>query len=100
MESCIPSTDLATFGEADLCSVRLCFFVSSTWQWKVKYFGPGTDAIFCADVNTEIDNLKHAIVKMLKAGQPVFFGCDVGKFSDTPAGIMDLALYEYEVRES
>ena len=49
-------------------------------------------------MNTEIDNLKHAIVKMLKAGQPVFFGCDVGKFSDTPAGIMDLALYEYEVR--
>ncbi|KDQ53510.1 hypothetical protein JAAARDRAFT_61224 [Jaapia argillacea MUCL 33604] len=47
-------------------------------------------------VNTEIDNLKNAIVKMIKAGQPVFFGCDVGQFSDSTAGIMDTALYEYE----
>ena len=33
---------------------------------------------------------------MIKAGQPVFFGCDVGKFSDSPLGIMDTKLYEYE----
>jgi bleomycin hydrolase len=47
-------------------------------------------------VNTEIDNLKAAVVKIIKAGQPVFFGCDVGKFSDKEAGIMDTALFEYE----
>ncbi|PFH49774.1 hypothetical protein AMATHDRAFT_62530, partial [Amanita thiersii Skay4041] len=47
-------------------------------------------------VNTEIENMKNMIVKLIKAGQPVFFGCDVGKFSDTPSGIMDTALYEYE----
>ena len=35
---------------------------------------------------------------MIKAGEPVFFGCDVGKFSDRNDGIMDLDLYEYEVR--
>ena len=34
---------------------------------------------------------------MIKAGQPVFFGCDVGKFSDRETGIMDTALFEYEV---
>jgi aminopeptidase C len=34
---------------------------------------------------------------MIKAGQPVFFGCDVGQFSVTTAGIMDTALYKYEV---
>lgn len=34
---------------------------------------------------------------MIKAGQPVFFGCDVGKFSDSKVGIMDTALFEYEV---
>ena len=49
-------------------------------------------------MNTEIDNLKKAVVDMLKAGQPVFFGCDVGQSSDRDAGIMDTALYEYEVR--
>ncbi len=49
-----------------------------------------------ADVNTEIDNLKQAVVKQVKAGLPVFFGCDVGQFSDRQAGIMDTALFEYE----
>lgn len=47
-------------------------------------------------VNTEIDNMKAMVIKMIKAGQPVFFGCDVGKFSDSGAGIMDTALFEYE----
>ena len=42
--------------------------------------------------------LKNAVVKSLKAGLPVFFGCDVGKFSDRDAGIMDPDLYEFEVR--
>ncbi|KAL4252370.1 Papain-like cysteine peptidase superfamily protein [Abortiporus biennis] len=47
-------------------------------------------------VNTEIENLKKAIVTMLKAGQPVFFGCDVGQFSDRTFGIMDTDLFQYE----
>lgn len=34
----------------------------------------------------------------LKAGQPVFFGCDVGQFSESSSGIMDTELFEYEVR--
>lgn len=33
--------------------------------------------------------LKNAAIAMLKAGHPVFFGCDVGKFSDRTSGIMD-----------
>jgi len=37
---------------------------------------------------------------MIKAGQPVFFGCDVAKFSDKDFGIMDTALFEYEVSRS
>lgn len=35
--------------------------------------------------------------QMIKAGVPVFFGCDVGKFSDQGTGIMDPALFEYGV---
>lgn len=34
---------------------------------------------------------------MIKTGVPVFFGCDVGKFSDSSKGIMDTALFDYEV---
>lgn len=49
-------------------------------------------------VNTEIDELKQAIVRSIKAGQPVFFGCDVGQFSDSSkgVGIMDTDYFEYE----
>ncbi|KAF8643843.1 hypothetical protein AX16_008860 [Volvariella volvacea WC 439] len=47
-------------------------------------------------VNTDIDTLKNTVIKLIRAGQPVFFGCDVGKFSETAAGIMDPALFEYE----
>jgi aminopeptidase C len=36
-------------------------------------------------------------LQMIKAGHPVFFGCDVGKFSRSDDGIMDTALFEYEV---
>jgi bleomycin hydrolase len=49
-------------------------------------------------VNTEVDDLKQAIVRSIKAGQPVFFGCDVGQFSDSSkgVGIMDTDYFEYE----
>ncbi|PNY25530.1 Bleomycin hydrolase [Tolypocladium capitatum] len=48
-------------------------------------------------VNVDMDTLKSACVEMLKAGLPVFFGCDVGQFSDKASGIMDTALYDYDV---
>lgn len=47
-------------------------------------------------INVDIDTLKAACVKMIKAGLPVFFGCDVGKFSDKTTGIMDLDIFDYE----
>ncbi|KAF9501980.1 peptidase C1B, bleomycin hydrolase [Pleurotus eryngii] len=47
-------------------------------------------------VNTEIKTMKDTVVKLIKAGLPVFFGCDVGKFSDSGMGIMDTDLFEYE----
>lgn len=45
-------------------------------------------------VNTEIERLKTAVVTCIKAGVPVFFGCDVGKCSDRTTGIMDPALHD------
>jgi len=47
-------------------------------------------------VNTETERLKDAVVKCIKAGHPVFFGCDVGQSSDRTDGIMDTNLYDYE----
>ncbi|KOS22060.1 Cysteine proteinase 1 [Escovopsis weberi] len=47
-------------------------------------------------VNVDMATIRAACVAMLRAGQPVFFGSDVGKFSDNGTGIMDLELYDYE----
>ncbi|KAJ5517094.1 hypothetical protein N7527_008654 [Penicillium freii] len=43
-------------------------------------------------VNVEIHTLKTGIIAMLKAGYPVFFGCDVGKFYDRERGVLDTDL--------
>jgi len=48
-------------------------------------------------INVDMNTLKAACVSMLKAGLPVFFGSDVGKFSNTTSGIMDLKLIDYEL---
>lgn len=48
-------------------------------------------------VNVEQKVMKQACIEMIKRGFPVFFGSDVGKFSDTPKGIMDTGLVDYEL---
>lgn len=47
-------------------------------------------------VNTEIDVMKKAAIDTIKAGFPVWFGCDVGEFSDSNLGIMDVDLFDYK----
>lgn len=48
-------------------------------------------------VNTDMKTIKDACIAMLKRGMPVFFGSDVGKYSDSTKGIMDTDLFEYEL---
>ena len=48
-------------------------------------------------VNVDMTTMKKAAIAMLKAGQPIFFGSDVGKFSDRVSGIMDTDLIDYEI---
>lgn len=48
-------------------------------------------------INVDMATLKAACVRMLRAGLPVFFGCDVGKFSDAASGVMDTQLFDYDV---
>lgn len=48
-------------------------------------------------VNVDMKILKSACIGMLKAGLPVFFGSDVGQFSDSASGIMDLDLFNYDL---
>ncbi|TGZ84557.1 peptidase C1B, bleomycin hydrolase [Ascodesmis nigricans] len=48
-------------------------------------------------VNVDMTTLKNAVIAMIKAHIPVFFGCDVGKFSTSAKGIMDTKLFDYEL---
>lgn len=48
-------------------------------------------------INVDMATMKRAAIKMLKAGLPVFFGCDVGKFSNSASGIMDTKLFDYSL---
>lgn len=46
-------------------------------------------------VNVEIDEIKRVAIAMIKNNEPIFFGCDVGKFSDKKIGILDTRGYNY-----
>lgn len=48
-------------------------------------------------VNVDMDTMKKACIAMLEADIPIFFGSDVGKFSDRQSGIMDTDLIDYEL---
>lgn len=48
-------------------------------------------------VNVDMDTMKDACIAMLKDELPIFFGSDVGKFSDSKSGIMDTKLIDYEL---
>lgn len=48
-------------------------------------------------INVDMATMKRAAIKTLKAGIPIFFGSDVGQFSNSAAGIMDTKLYDYDL---
>ncbi|RUP35350.1 peptidase C1B, bleomycin hydrolase [Jimgerdemannia flammicorona] len=48
-------------------------------------------------VNTDVGGMKKLALAALRAGKPVWFGADVGKFSDRASGILDTKLYDYEL---
>lgn len=48
-------------------------------------------------VNLPIDALKQAAIASIKNNEPVFFGSDVGQFSDTKSGVMDTKAWDYEL---
>ena len=44
-------------------------------------------------LNVDMDTFKQVAIEQLKAGESVWFGCDVGQESDRQKGIMDTNLY-------
>ena len=59
-------------------------------HYTVSYLGNvmGGDAISYG--NVEIEIMKRAAAKSIKAGEAVWFGCDVGKMFHRDLGVMDM----------
>ena len=64
-------------------------------MYTIDYLGNVVEGDIIRYLNIEMDIFKAAAVEMLKAGKPVWFGCDVGKMLERDLGILDSNLYDY-----
>ncbi|KAI8993284.1 peptidase C1B, bleomycin hydrolase [Pilobolus umbonatus] len=48
-------------------------------------------------INTTAATMKELAVNVLKSGNPVWFGCDVGQFSNRKVGSMDMNVFDYKL---
>ena len=65
-------------------------------SYSVKFLGNVKEGRKVRYVNLPIDELKKAAIAQMKDGDPVWFGCDVGKSSERSQGVMDTALFDRE----
>jgi len=64
--------------------------------YTVKFLGSVKEGKAIKYLNLDIEMLKNLSIKQLQDGEPVWFGCDVGKMSNRDYGIMDTQIYNYE----
>lgn len=65
-------------------------------SYTVKFLGNVIDGTPVRYVNLPIEELKKAAIAQMQDGEPVWFGCDVGKRSNRTTAVMDLDAYDYE----
>ncbi|MGI8577973.1 MAG: aminopeptidase C [Nocardioidaceae bacterium] len=64
--------------------------------YTVEYLGNVVGAPPVTYLNVEIDQLRELAMRtILDTAEPVWFGCDTGKMSNTDLGVWDAALYDY-----
>jgi len=63
--------------------------------FTVDYLGNIVDAPPVVYLNVEIDLMKQLTQDAIVAGEPVWFGCDVGKQMNADLGYWDAKLYDY-----
>ena len=64
--------------------------------YTVEYLGSVHEAEPVLYLNVETERMKHLAMTIITEGEPVWFGCDMGKMAQRKMGIMDASLYEYE----
>ena len=65
-------------------------------MYTVKYLGNVVDGNTVSFLNLPMDEFKEAILKQMKDGELVWFGCDCGKDGDRKTGLWDDKQYAYE----
>lgn len=65
-------------------------------SYTVQYLGNVKEGRHVKYVNLPIEEMKQAAIAQLKDGEPVWFGCDVGKRSFRDGGLMDTGIYDVE----
>ncbi len=64
--------------------------------FTVKFLGNVVGGQIVKYLNVEIDVMKQIAMKTVMDGEPVWFGCDVGKMMRRDLGIWDASLFDYE----
>ncbi len=64
-------------------------------RFTVKMLGNVKEGSPVCYLNLPIEELKDAAIAQMRDGEPVWFGCDVGPYSDREAGTLDPDNYDY-----
>ncbi len=65
--------------------------------YTIKFLGNVVGGEEIRYLNVGLDVMKQAAIKQLQNGEPVWFGCDVGKYLDRDFGWMDNELFNFEL---
>lgn len=65
-------------------------------MYQIRYDRNMADQPNLTFANVDIATLKDLTLKSLLANEPVWFGCDVGKESDSKSGLMRTDLFDYD----
>ena len=71
-------------------------FTEYNKTYTVEYLGNVHGGNIIRYLNLETDDLRKYTIKSIKANDPVWFGCDVGKFFTRQFGVMDMDLFEFD----
>ena len=64
--------------------------------YTVEYLGNVVGAPPVVYLNVEIDLLRRLAMDAIVGGEPVWFGCDAAKMSNSDLGVWDASLYDFD----
>lgn len=64
-------------------------------SYTVKFLGNVVGGEIVRYLNVDLIVMKSAAIQQLRAGEAVWFGCDVGKYLDRDLGVMDDKMFDY-----